>query len=192
MTTISFVAAADTTQPGVLTESASTAEDVINVLRLFVSVLTGIDKKLVRQRWLSRPGLTPDIGTDWIAIGIERIDTEGLPYQAGSKAPDVVKRTVWQKIRVAMSFYGPHASENCEKVRDGLHVPQNFAQLTRYGLYFQSVDDAAQHVPDYVHEQWVDRYDIRAAFGRSVTKTFGVRTIVAAGVEIFTEKGKAS
>jgi hypothetical protein len=43
-----------------------------------------------------------------------------------------------------------------------------------------------------VHEQWVDRYDLRAAFGRSVTKTFGVRTIVAAGVEIFTEKGKAS
>ena len=44
------------------------------------------------------------------------------------------------------------------------------------------------HVPDLLFQHWVDRYDVTFKVGRSVTRSFGVRAIVAAGVNIFTEK----
>jgi hypothetical protein len=68
---------------------------------------------------------------------------------------------------------------------------QNNNQLKRYGLTVQSVDDEVLHLPDLQDEQWVDRYDLTFRIGRSVSREYGIRTIVDADdIEFFIEKGK--
>jgi hypothetical protein len=104
--------------------------------------------------------------------------------------PDVITRTSHQTLHCVATFYGSHAAEIADIFRDGLQVQQNLAELKRYGLVFQGVDDEIRHVPDFMFEQWVDRYDVIFRIGRSITRTFGVRTFTnAKDIELITEKG---
>jgi hypothetical protein len=194
--TIHFDIAQDSRSPGVLTESASNFQEPEDILRLFCCAITGIDKTLVRKRWLMKPGSTPPVGVDWCALGVESVETHGTPVQHGSKPqtdkdPDVITRTSVQTLRCRASFYGAHASSVADTFREGIQLSQNRSQLERYGLKLQAVDDEVRHVPDYAFSQWIDRYDITFKVGRSVTRTFGVRTIVdATDIELITERGK--
>lgn len=189
--------ASDSTQPGVLSISGSTYRDPEDVLRVYLSALTGLDKELVRKRWTQKPGTRPKVGTDWAAVGIDRVRTEGFPYQHGRKPqepsdPDVNTRTSWQTLHCIASFYGPHAAELSDGFRESIQLPQNNTVLKGYGLTIQAVDDEVAHVPEFAFEQWIDRYDVFFRLGRSVTRTYGVRTIVSAeDIQIITERGKA-
>ena len=193
--TIEFNIATDTTQAGVLQDGESDYREPEDILRLFCSALTGLDKTLVRKRWLTKPGTTPALGTDWCAIGVDRVETFGTPWQHGDKPmiqsdPDVITRTSHQTLHCVATFYGVNAAEIADIFRDGFQVQQNLAELKRYGLVFQGVDDEIRHVPDFMFEQWVDRYDVAFRVGRSITRTFGVRTFTSAKtIELITEKG---
>lgn len=192
---ISFRSATDTTRPGVLVHGTSDIKQPEDYLRLFVSAITGIDKTLVRGRWLQKVGTQPSIGTNWCAVGVDRIETWGTPYQHGDKpasatAPDLSTRTSWQTLVCTAIFYGSKAHENADILRDGLQLSQNIAELKRFGFVVQSVDDEIRHLPDLMFEQWVDRYDLTFRLGRSITRTFGIRTITnAEDIELITERG---
>ena len=189
---IQIPTALDSSQEGVLKASSSTYLEPTDVLRLYLSSLTGIDKTLVRKRWQIRPGIQPDVDTDWASVGILEMRTEGFPYQAELKNPDVVRATSWQILYCVASFYGPRAAELADDFREGCHIPQNQRTLKAYGLVLRSCDDAALHVPDFALEQWIGRYDVRFSIGRSVTRDYGVRSIVKVGeIDLITEKGKA-
>lgn len=188
-----FDIAQDSTSPGVLSLLESDYRNADDILRLYLSALTGLDPTVVRKRWLQKPGTQPPVGIDWAAVGVERVETWGTPYQYGDKPqtiedPDVVTRTSWQTLRCVASFYGENAAQLADTFREGLLLSQNDAQLRRFGMTTQGVEDNIVHLPDFLFEQWIDRYDVIFKVGRSVTRTFGVRTIVAAGVEIITEK----
>ena len=192
MAAIQIPQANDSTRPGVLTASASTYTAPDDVLRLYLSSIVGIDKTLVRKRWQSKPGTQPPVGTDWAAVGVDRIETQGFPYQSGTKIPDVITRTSWQRMHCIASFYGPNAAENADAFREGAQLGQNVDTLSAFGLKVQGVDDYIPHVPDFAFAQWVDRYDVFFIVARKVTRTYGVRTLVSADdIEITTEKGKS-
>lgn len=192
MAAIQIPQANDSTRPGVLTASASTYTAPDDVLRLYLSSIVGIDKTLVRKRWQSKPGTQPPVGTDWAAVGVDRIETQGFPYQLGTKNPDVITRTSWQRMHCIASFYGPNAAENADAFREGSQLGQNVDTLSAFGLKVQGVDDYITHVPDFAFAQWVDRYDVFFIVARKLTRTYGVRTLVSADdIEITTEKGKS-
>lgn len=192
MAAIQIPQANDSTRPGVLTASASTYTAPEDVLRLYLSSIVGIDKTLVRKRWQSKPGTQPPVGTDWAAVGVDRIETQGFPYQSGTKIPDVITRTSWQRMHCIASFYGPNAAENADAFREGAQLGQNVDTLSAFGLKVQGVDDYIPHVPDFAFAQWVDRYDVFFIVARKVTRTYGVRTLVSADdIEITTENGKS-
>ena len=192
MAAIQIPQANDSTRSGVLTASASTYTAPDDVLRLYLSSIVGIDKTLVRKRWQSKPGTQPPVGTDWAAVGVDRIETQGFPYQLGTKTPDVITRTSWQRMHCIASFYGPNAAENADAFREGAQLGQNVDTLSAFGLKVQGVDDYIPHVPDFAFAQWVDRYDVFFIVARKVTRTYGVRTLVSADdIEITTEKGKS-
>lgn len=192
MAAIQIPQANDSTRPGVLTASASTYTAPEDVLRLYLSSIVGIDKTLVRKRLQSKPGTQPPVGTDWAAVGVDRIETQGFPYQSGTKIPDVITRTSWQRMHCIASFYGPNAAENADAFREGAQLGQNVDTLSAFGLKVQGVDDYIPHVPDFAFAQWVDRYDVFFIVARKVTRTYGVRTLVSADdIEITTENGKS-
>ncbi len=181
----------DSTTPGVLAVVDSDYRNPEDVLRIYLAALTGIDKLLVRKRWTQKPGTRPKIGTDWAAVGIDRVRTEGFPYQHGQKPvlesdPDVNSRTSWQTLHCIASFYGPNAAALSDSFRESIQLPQNNKVLKGYGLTIQAVEDEVAHVPDFAFEQWVDRYDISFRIGRSVTRAYGVRTTATAPEMKFT------
>lgn len=191
------MAVIDSRSSGVLKplETANTGE-VETRLRLFVSAITGLDKSLVRKRWSQKPATQPPFGTDWCAVGVVRVRTLGNPDFQGHKgniqkpdSGDVVSKR-HQTLFCLATFYGQNAQENADLLRDGLGIPQNNSWLQTQGLTVQNVDDEATHIPEFVNQQWLDRYDLSFQIGRKLTRTFGVRTIANADFEIITEIGK--
>lgn len=191
------MAVIDSRSAGVLTplETANTGE-VETRLRLFVSAITGLDKTVVRERWYQKPATQPPFGSDWCAVGVVRVRSWGNPDFQGSKGDieqpesgDVVSQR-HQTFYCVATFYGPNAQENADLLRDGLGIPQNNSWFETQGLTVQNVDDEATHVPEFINQQWLDRYDLSFQIGRKLTRTFGVRTIANADFEIITEIGK--
>ena len=188
---IEFNTVTSSQQKGVIVESFSDYAAPEDVIRLYLSALTGIDKNLVRKRWLNKVGKQPELGTDWIAVGVEGVTTWGTPYSDNQKIPDIQNRISQQTLKFRASFYGLNSAELSDKAREGLCMVQNNNQLKRYGLTVQSVDDEVLHLPDLQDEQWIDRYDLIFRVGRSVSREYGIRTIVDADdIEFFIEKGK--
>lgn len=191
------MAVIDSRTAGVLRPLSGTNTDEVETrLRLFVSDVTGIDQKLVRKRWMAKPGTQPGLSSDWCAVGVNSVKTHGLPSFRGHKGNiyDPVSGDIesesHQTLSCLASFYGPNASEYADMFRDGLQLPQNNSALQSMGLTVQGVADEVRHSPDFLLQQWVDRYDVAFNIGRKITRTYGVRTIASADVEIITERGK--
>lgn len=168
-----------------------------NVIRKWMADVTGLPLHRVVRRWLPRPGTRPGIDEDWIAVGVERVQTHGTPYQRGRKGQpedaesgDVV-REVHQTLHCIASFYGPNAAQIVDDFRDAAQLFQTNAALQAQGLTLQGIAEDALQMPDLLGEQWVPRFDITFKLGRKVTRTYGVRDLVKVGpIEIITEKGK--
>lgn len=189
---IQIPTAIDSTQEGVLKASTAIRSDAVDVLRLYLAAITGIEKTLVRKRWAVKPGIQPPVDADWASIGILEVRTDGFPYQQELKTPDVVRATSWQTLHCMASFYGPHAETLSDDFREGCQLPQNQRALKPFGLVIRSCEDSVTHVPDFSFEQWIDRFDVRFTVGRSVTRDYGVRSLVKVGeIELITERGKA-
>lgn len=168
-----------------------------NVIRKWMADITGLPLHRVVRRWLPRPGTRPGIDEDWIAVGVERVQTHGTPYQRGRKGQpedaesgDVV-REVHQTLHCIASFYGPNAAQIVDDFRDAAQLFQTNFALQAQGLTLQGIAEDALQLPDLLGEQWVPRFDITFKLGRKVSRTYGVRDLVKVGpIEIYTEKGK--
>ena len=168
-----------------------------NVIRKWMADITGLPLHRVVRRWLPRPGTRPGIDEDWIAVGVERVQTHGTPYQRGRKGQpedaesgDVV-REVHQTLHCIASFYGPNAAQIVDDFRDAAQLFQTTAAQQSQGLTLQGIAEDAVQLPDLLGEQWVPRFDITFKLGRKVSRTYGVRDLVKVGpIEIITEKGK--
>jgi hypothetical protein len=174
---------------------AQNTSEVETRLRFFVAQITGLDKKLVRTRWLKKPGTQPTVDTDWCAVGILGIRTNGTPNIKGKKgnlddpeSGDVVS-IAHQTLDCMATFYGPNASYYADVLRSGMTLAQNNAWLQSQGLTVHGLDEI-RRAPDFIFNQWIDRYDLSFRVGRKVSYKYGVRTIVDADFEISTEKGK--
>lgn len=192
------MAVIDSRQAGVLKQLGKEGgEAPENVIRKWMADITGLPLHRVVRRWLPRPGTRPGIDEDWIAVGVERVQTHGTPYQRGRKGQpedaesgDVV-REVHQTLHCIASFYGPNAAQIVDDFRDAAQLSQTNAALQAQGLTLQGIAEDALQLPDLLGEQWVPRFDITFKLGRKVSRTYGVRDLVKVGpIEIITEKGK--
>lgn len=177
----------DSRSAGVLsplkTENGGAIDDA---LRGWIAGLTGLPITSIRRRWMPRPGTQPGLGVDWCAVGVERVSTHGTPYQRNRKGAvegDLgdVTRESHQTFKCVASFYGPNAFSYADRAREGAQLGQNLSNLLARGLTLQAVDDDLMHLPDFLCEQWVDRYDLSFSVGRKVSRTYGVRDLAAIG-----------
>ena len=192
------MAVIDSRQAGVLKQLGKEGGDAPeNVIRKWMADITGLPLHRVVRRWLPRPGTRPGIDEDWIAVGVERVQTHGTPYQRGRKGQpedaesgDVVRET-HQTLHCIASFYGPNAAQIVDDFRDAAQLFQTNAALQAQGFTLQGIAEDALQLPDLLGEQWVPRFDITFKLGRKVSRTYGVRDLVKVGpIEIITEKGK--
>lgn len=192
------MAVIDSRSPGILQplERADAAAP-LDAVRFFVARITGLDIRMVRQAFLRRPGTQPGLDDSWAAVQMDSVRTLGTPQHSGRKGliqqPETgdVFAVSHQVLSFAVSFYGPDAAVLADDFREGAQIGQNLSELKKDGLYLSGIDETVQRAPDFMLEQWIDRYIVNIRLSRKVVRRFGIRTLASAGpVELITEKGK--
>lgn len=177
---------------GFLSPGTSTVNDdaLDDLLQAMVVGVTGLPGSLVRPRFQQSPPKQPDATVDWCAIGVHEISPDDNPVvrhdplMNGGAGGDVLERS--EQLDVLASFYGPHAAHFAGLLRDGLYIPQNRETLAAAGVAFVTVGDKTR-APALVGTQWLNRFDIHVTLRRVVALTYGVQTLLTAGVDIDNE-----
>lgn len=142
--------------------------------------LTGLPGVMVRPRWQPRPPNQPQAGQNWLAFGIN--NTESDTYADHVHAPEggegwtgsmSIERD--ETLFVLLSFYGPSAKRNAERVRAGIVLDQNRASLAQYNLFVVECQ-AAVPVPALVHDLWTARVDTTLVLRRRLVHEYAVLT----------------
>lgn len=154
--------------------------------RLVVNV-TGLPGNMVRPRWQETPPPRPPIGTDWCAIGVQRIVADtyaSVTHSPHLEGNDVLKRH--ETLEVLASFYGPNAGGYAGDLRDGLLVWQNREALTAAGYGLLDTGEPLM-VPELINQQWYRRCDMPLRLRRQVVRTYPVKNILSAAGTVVTE-----
>lgn len=176
------MSAFDSSQFGYLQPQDTSLEDdaLVDFLHDLVVGTTGIDTELVFPRWQPEDPNAPDFGTDWAAIGESERSRDTNTFKSHENDTDVVSRN--EILSILVSFYGPNAQRNSNRLAMGLQIGQNREQLllNGYGL----VDLANPIITsDLQHEKWVPRIDQPFRIRRAVTYTYPVRDLLGAKIE---------
>lgn len=181
------MAVTDSRQAGYLAPTAVSTTDPTDALRRFVSELTGIPLTLVRKRWLPQGGTHPAMDADWCSVGIETVRSWATPesYRVRGDlekpATGYDKKVTHQSLGVSVWFHGPNSHVYADTLREGAYLSQNNDALKAAGLTVQGVADEIRHLPDFINEQWVDRYEVNLTVGRAVVRTYGIRSLARVG-----------
>lgn len=168
-------------------------DDLDDVLQAMVAGITGLSGDLVRPRWQTTVPKTPEPDVDWCSIGVMTSNPDTYAYiehLSGSsitdQSGDLSKRH--EEIEVLASFYGPHAKSNLGVLRDGLGIEQNGYAIKASGLNFVSID-RGRRAPEFINQQWINRWDSVLVFRRMVARSYPVNNILTAEIDLKDDTG---
>ncbi|MBO0737220.1 MAG: hypothetical protein J2P48_11700 [Alphaproteobacteria bacterium] len=145
-------------------------------LQQWVAAVAHLEGPLVRPRWQREPANIPDFNTPcWGSVGVTRYLPLNLysyvEHHSAGDGHDEMTR--WEELTVECTFYGPDAGEVTGRFHSNLMIRQNTHLLRRVGMAFV---EAGEHrrVPEFIKEQWLDRYDKTLTIRRSVWRAYPV------------------
>lgn len=163
--------------------------DLDEIFQWYVQNITGLPGNLVRPRWQAQPPRQPTASTTWCAVGVINVYQIGFP-QIDHQGTDVTNpddgtdtMTMLERVEIVASFYGPSSQQYCATLRDGCYVAQNNDQLKPYGMALASVD-SIRSIPTLRNTQWLKRYDLRFFVNRLTQRTYQIRNLASAPVNI--------
>ena len=160
-----------------------------DVLQWYVRNITGLPGDRVRPRWQEKPPVQPAPDVTWCAVGIVHITSQVFPQitHVGTDIDDpddgydlLIRH---EKLDVMASFYGPQSQQYCAMLKDGCQIPQNNDQLKPYGMAFLYSDEI-RSIPTLRNTQWLKRYDLRFFINRMTQRTYQVRNLASASINI--------
>jgi hypothetical protein len=167
--------------------------DLARQLNDLVSEVSGLPGNMVFPRWQPQPPVTPGPTVNWAAIGVTRIMplTPGTPYVhhddedediglqdvENPKGYDEVQQH--ELIVLLSSFYGPRGEAYAARLRDGLHIHQNWAIARTQGMALQEIGEIIQ-LPELSNQLWLRRADIEIRIARQVDRRYSVYNILRA------------
>jgi len=141
--------------------------------------ITGFDGTLVRPKWQVAPPKQPDVGTDWLAFGIQMTDPDQFAYWGMDESASTIFLRQ-ESIEIQCAFYGPNSQENISSFRDGFQIQQNLEALRLANMGYLKCTSAIRG-PDLVNERWIDRYEMSIFLTRQVQRTYPILSFVSAG-----------
>lgn len=179
----------DSSSGGYLAASSPEILEGDNLLDVFgdaIAGITALDRPLVRPKWQPKEPPMPAASVDWCAFGVTESNAENPyivhdPNADGGQGADVLARQ--KKVSVLASFYGPNARAMAQRLEDGICIPQNLELLQNNSISFVS-SGTLSPLPESINMQWIMRYDLVLYFRRIVSRTYAIRTIASAGVEL--------
>lgn len=169
--------------------SPLTQEQLEDVLHDLVAGITGLTASKVRPRWQPTPPKQPAHNTDWCAFGIGDDDHARHSAVVHSGTGDGTDTVItWETLNALASFYGPNAWDLAGRLRDGLYIEQNRAQLRAAGLALGEVGRRTK-VPELINNIWVQRVDLPLILRNEARRTYGVLNILCGPAAIETDTG---
>lgn len=156
-------------------------------LQSMVVGITGLPGDMVRPRWQPVVPKQPDVGTDWCAIGVSSSDRTDYPVDEHVGAGDGSDTlTRWEDFTMLASFYGPHAMNFADLLRDGLYIAQNREAIQLDGM---DLIDAGTRLtaPDLVNQQWIRRYDLPVRMRRKTVRSYPVLNLLSGSTVLVTD-----
>lgn len=152
----------------------------------FVGV-TGLPGDLVRPRWQREPPNMPPFDTNWLAVGISRIEEDRFSYEGedpNDPQQDIVSRD--ELLTVLCSFYGPQGQSLAARVAMAIQLAQNRTYLAQQSITVMEVQGMF-NIPALLKEKWVPRCDRNIIFRRRAGWTFAVRAVEQAQAQLDNE-----
>lgn len=116
-------------------------------------------------------------GNDFTLSSVGRgVLVSGDTLTGGNTNGNITQRH--EDIQVDCAFYGPDCWEYSGIVRDGFQIPQNLEGLRSVNMGFVGTSQA-MHVPDLIHERWVDRFEMSVFLRREVMRSYPILSLVS-------------
>lgn len=116
----------------------------------------------------------------------QTILVSGSTLTGGSTNANITQRH--EDLEVQCAFYGPDCADYSAIVRDGFQIPQNLEALRSANMGFISTG-AAMHIPDFVNERWIDRFEMSVFLRREIIRSYPILTLLSASGSIQTQFG---
>jgi hypothetical protein len=177
----------DSTAAGYITPTSTAPAadlDLDKILQHIVVGLTGLAGNMVRPRWQPTTPKQPEPSANWAAVGVTNVQSDSSPaiiHDPTSDGSDTLIRH--ERVECLVTFYGPNGQQYAEMFRDGFWLSQNSAMLDEYDMSFVDAGPI-RSVPEYVNQQARRRYDLAFTLRRKITRSYGVRNILSADVEL--------
>lgn len=144
--------------------------------QIFVG-LSNLPGSMVRPSWQPNPPEQPDLTVNWMAFGVNSIDPDANAF-TGFNSQNVNTTQRHESLEVKCSFYGPDCEEISSQVRDGFQITQNIEALTLANMGFTGTNKA-MHVPDFVNERWIDRFEMLVFLKREIIRTYPILNFIS-------------
>jgi hypothetical protein len=154
--------------------------------------ITGLAAASVRPKWQQRPATRPEASTDWAAFAVTISEADwssSIVHDPAGDGNDVETR--YTTLDLLVTFYGPNAGGNAEKLRDGISIPQNMEALAAQGLEILDTGPIIT-APEFINTVWIRRKDVTLRLRRAVSRTYPVRNLLSAGGELTTDVGNTN
>lgn len=139
--------------------------------------LSNLPGPMVRPSWQPNPPEQPDLGVNWMAFGVNSIDPDANAFN-GFNSQNVNTLQRHENLEIKCSFYGPDCEDLSSQVRDGFQITQNLEALTLANMGFTGTNKAI-HVPDFVNERWIDRFEMLVFLKREIIRTYPILNFVS-------------
>lgn len=171
---------------GYLVPAASPApvqDDVLDdALGDMVAAITGLTRDTaVLPRFQAEPPNLPDVGTNWVAIGVQDSEPDFnaavTHSSSGGTGADTLQRN--EVLDLLCSFYGPNAKANAALLSDGLQIPQNREALRAQNI---AVVDTGKPTrgPVLLKNKWFNRVDLTIRFRRLSLRVYPILDLATA------------
>lgn len=177
--------------PGYLTPTSAPIEmeGFEDAIQIMVTGVTGLPGKMVRPRYQAKPPKRPAKKENWCAIGVKTFmgTTSWTAHDSEEDGQDVV--ITQTDFEVLATFYGPRALDMATRLRDGLLMEQNRAELRKAGIGVTGAGEPI-NAPEMVSGTWVSRFDLPLNMQWETRQTYGVRNLLNAPSVLVTDTGQ--
>jgi hypothetical protein len=153
---------------------------------VFVGV-SGLPGTLVRPKWQVEPPKQPDLSVNWMALGIAVAAPDANSY-VGANAEGATISQRHETLEISLDIYGPDSLETYGLLRDGFQVPTNLEALRTANMGFVEIAPA-RHIPDLIHERFIDRVVTSVFLRREIQRVYPIPTLLSAHGTIHTVLG---
>ena len=145
-----------------------------------IQTITQLPEEKLYPSYQFVPPSAPAMEEDWASFYVRPIRVSNLPqtfHDSRGDGSDVIVEEYFWELNV--TFIGPSALENAQKLRAGLFVEQNrWDTIMPYRIEFTHIGSPV-YIPYLENAKWLDRADLSAKLTQIATYVAPIRNLLS-------------